>query len=169
MDYYKEHERELTEFVDREVIYCVSSLIYDLGMGEANNPHQNIDILEKFPNLYQGAPSWGTWTCPECFNTWEGEPDEEDCKRVEYLEDQDCKAELDSEDYKQFEPIDYTEIYEHWIVTGWLADKLEEQGEAIERDFYGLVVWSRTTTGQSISLDGVSVDIHRKIYEEVKK
>lgn len=47
------------------------------------------------------------------------------------------------------------EIYEHWIVSDWLADKLAENGEKVDTDFAGLTVWARTTTGQAISMDSV--------------
>jgi hypothetical protein len=47
------------------------------------------------------------------------------------------------------------EVYEHWIITDWLADKLEAHGEKVDRDFAGLTVWARTTTGQAIASDYV--------------
>jgi len=46
-----------------------------------------------------------------------------------------------------------TEIFEHWIVSGWLAEKLEAKGHVIEKDFFGLIIWGRPTTGQAILLD----------------
>lgn len=49
----------------------------------------------------------------------------------------------------------YLEVYEHWIVTSWLADKLIAKGEKVDKDFAGLTVWARTTTGQAIYLDDV--------------
>lgn len=47
------------------------------------------------------------------------------------------------------------EVFEHWAVTGWLADALEAEGEKVDRDFSGLCVWARTTTGQGIAADYV--------------
>lgn len=47
------------------------------------------------------------------------------------------------------------EVYEHWIVSDWLADKLIEEGEKVDKDFAGLTVWARTTTGQAIYADHV--------------
>ncbi|TDR90308.1 hypothetical protein [Enterovirga rhinocerotis] len=47
-----------------------------------------------------------------------------------------------------------SEVFEHWSVTEWLAGKLEEQGEKVDRDFAGLCIWARTTTGQAIGMDG---------------
>lgn len=51
------------------------------------------------------------------------------------------------------------EIFEHWIVSEWIAEKLEAKGERVDMDFAGLCVWGRTTTGQSIALDGVIEEI----------
>ena len=48
-----------------------------------------------------------------------------------------------------------SEVYEHWIVTDWLADKLIEHGEKVDKDFAGMCIWARTTTGQAIAADHV--------------
>jgi hypothetical protein len=49
---------------------------------------------------------------------------------------------------------EYTDVYEHWIVSDWLSRKLAEKGEVIA-EVSGLTVWGRCTTGQHISCDGV--------------
>jgi hypothetical protein len=51
------------------------------------------------------------------------------------------------------------EVYEHWIVSDWLADELAEKGEKVDKDFAGLTVWARTTTGQGIASDSVIASI----------
>nr|WP_157247084.1 hypothetical protein [Pedobacter panaciterrae] len=48
----------------------------------------------------------------------------------------------------------YDEIYEWWIVSGFLASKLEEHGEIMLNDGFNRY-WGRTTTGQAILLDHV--------------
>lgn len=58
------------------------------------------------------------------------------------------------------------EIYEHWIVSNWLADQLEKRGEVIERDFYGLTIWGRACTGQAILLDDVICSIYDELHPE---
>jgi hypothetical protein len=55
------------------------------------------------------------------------------------------------------------EVFEHWAVSEWLAEKLEAEGERVDRDFEGLCVWGRTTTGQGIAGDSVI----RKIAAEI--
>lgn len=46
------------------------------------------------------------------------------------------------------------EVFEHWSVSRWFADKLLAQGEKVDTDFAGLCIWARTTTGQGITMDG---------------
>jgi hypothetical protein len=58
---------------------------------------------------------------------------------------------------------DQTEAYEHWIVSGWLAGKLEERGH-ITGEFAGLTIWGRCTTGQAISMDGVIKEIAAELW-----
>jgi hypothetical protein len=54
------------------------------------------------------------------------------------------------------------EVYEHWAVSTWLAEKLAEQGEQVDTDFADLCVWARTTTGQAIYADSVIEAIARQ-------
>lgn len=53
------------------------------------------------------------------------------------------------------------EAYEHWIVSDYLARQLRDRGEMVTTDLYGLTVWGRCTTGQSISMDGVIEEIFK--------
>jgi len=55
---------------------------------------------------------------------------------------------------ENIEPYD-REVFEHWAVSTWFADKLEAKGEKVDKDFAGLCIWARTTTGQAIHADGV--------------
>ena len=65
-------------------------------------------------------------------------------------------AEVESDE----EPSTITrEALEHWIVSDWLADRLEEKGEMILKDFLGLNIWGRSTSGQAISIDNVIEEI----------
>ena len=51
------------------------------------------------------------------------------------------------------------EALEHWVVSSWLAEKLEDKGEMIVYDFLGLTIWGRRTSGQAIYMDGVIGEI----------
>jgi hypothetical protein len=109
------YQREVSMFVDREVIYCVSSLIYELAQ-----------MVEQAPIEYQD----------DLYGAFISEAD--------YDDEEDC----------------YREVYEHWIVSSWLGDKLEERGEKVIRNLFGLqAVWCRTTTGQAIAMDEVIQNI----------
>ena len=66
-------------------------------------------------------------------------------------------------DHHGIDPYE-TEVYEHWAVTDWFADKLEAAGEKVDRDFAGLCVWARTTTGQQIAADGVIQRIYAQTH-----
>ena len=59
-------------------------------------------------------------------------------------------------DYRQ-------EIFEHWICTEYFIDRLEEHGETVVRDFYGLNIWCRATTGQAIHCDWVIISIYEEL------
>ena len=60
---------------------------------------------------------------------------------------------------------DQTEVYEHWIVSNWLARRLEEKGR-ITGEFAGLTIWGRSTTGQMISMDYVIQQIAAELWAE---
>ena len=68
-----------------------------------------------------------------------------ECDRHESMEGL-CRY-LDLEPYTQ-------DVYEHWIVSDRLAEKLKARGEVV-KDFMNLTIWGRTTTGQAIAMDGV--------------
>lgn len=55
------------------------------------------------------------------------------------------------------EPEDY-DVFEHWFVTSWFADKLRGVGEQVV-DFCCHDVWCRTCTGQAILLDPCIAEI----------
>jgi len=56
-----------------------------------------------------------------------------------------------------------TEVFEYWIVTPWLAEKLKAHGELVT-EFFNLDIWGRQTAGQLISEDDIIEDITRKLY-----
>ena len=85
------------------------------------------------------------------------------------LYDDELDAEQDAydaglEDFHIEEVEEYREVYEHYIVSQWLGEKLAEQGEAVEFDFYGQVVWARGATGQSVILDNVIQRVAQEVF-----
>ncbi len=93
-----EYQRKVSDFVSREVIYCVSSLIHEL----ASKPDLSYDSCS-FGELYHDI--------------------------------------LSQPDYESDDPDAYHEALEHWIITDWLADKLEAKGEMVNKDVLGLTIW----------------------------
>jgi hypothetical protein len=75
-------------------------------------------------------------------------------KSGEYEELSECVYQYDSENEE-----DLIEALEHWLISDYLAEKLIEKGELVVKDFLGLTIWGRTTSGQSISLDHVIIEI----------
>lgn len=168
----KPTEQQLDQFVRQNVSLCVSSLVATLASGighvsarTRDYPHEG--LIEQAAELhypvedYEEAARQEGWT-----ETAEGwcwrEPTEDDTDADFYFlgsgpfiraESIQAACELDGLDPYQWE------IYEHWAISEWLAEKLEAKGERIDRDFAGLCVWGRTCTGQSISMDGVIVEI----------
>lgn len=57
----------------------------------------------------------------------------------------------------------FNDAYEHWIVSDWLAAKLAEKNELIDRDVLGLTIWGRCCTGQSITMDHVIKEIYSEL------
>lgn len=118
------------DLVRREVCYCASSLIYTLATCHGDGQSGELDRLtEQAFEL----------SCPVL-----------DERQAEADGVEDLEAVID--EYER-------EVFEHWIVSDWLADKLEAKGEKVEKDFAGLTIWARTTTGQAIALDAVIEEI----------
>lgn len=54
------------------------------------------------------------------------------------------------------EESEYQEVYEWWMVSGWLCNKLKEHGAVV---IEGENIWGRCTTGQHMLLDSIMSDI----------
>lgn len=82
----------------------------------------------------------------------EVQPDTLDTLRAKAL---DAMREQGAQDYCSENNLDpeRSEVYEHWIVSGWFARKMAEQGHPTSDDICGFTIWGRATTGQSISMD----------------
>jgi hypothetical protein len=155
--------------VRNEVIYCVSSLVATLAahIPAANSATTRNSSLQALATLCEQAcelampvvdyeeaaiqAGWayggdfdGCWYNKAEFGSWKAAATAEDA--VTYASAEDVCAHEGLDPYPR-------EVYEHWIVTDWLAGQLEALGERVDRDFAGLNVWARTTTGQSITLD----------------
>lgn len=63
---------------------------------------------------------------------------------------------VDTDDFR-------SEVYEHWIVSDWLARKLKARGYCVG-EVCGLTIWGRQCTGQSMCLDHVIQQIALETY-----
>lgn len=153
------------ELVRREVHYCVSALVHTLaqGYGQPFGAHST-DLSELCEQAMELAAPTDDW-----------ESAAEDADDLEEYRDEfgvrcwrngdgDTMAGNAREACEWFDVDPYQrEVFEHWIVSEWLADRLAEKGEKVDKDFSGLVIWARTTTGQAISSDGVIEEIHAEL------
>lgn len=144
-----EYQDAVSKIVEREVLCCASYLVSELAekidsfYDEYSHMLYSADyessLLENGIEKSEGPFGETVWA----------DEDGDHCAGSE----QDACAFFDIEPFEN-------EVYEHWIVSDWLASKLEEKGEIIERDFFGFTIWGRCTTGQAIALDRVICDIY---------
>lgn len=155
------------KFVEREVMACVSSLVeYVLSKsqeGDRDAPF-TIDDVE---NFYSYPEYYGTYA------DFDGGTEEQRDAEVERLselfdekesevpqpgKEQDQQDELslidqEMQDLKDLES-EPQEVFEWWLVTDWLYNKLKVQGEVVIDDGW-LHYWGRCCSGQAILLDHV--------------
>ena len=163
----------IQEFVGREVIYCVSGLIDELRKKEDCIEEDILYELYKGPIDYDEAKyelelerdAVFKHFCREDDRYYFGVRHQDYVWRIDPIHNDEETAiyewfEIyhggDLEDYRQ-------EIFEHYIVTDWLANRLEEKGETVVRDFYGLTIYCRPCTGQALHCDWVIQTIYQDL------
>jgi len=157
-----------SRLIQQEVRACVSSLVSTLanGAGVASTDlnaltEQALElclpILDYEEAAYEAGWAKSTegwfWRKPTADEIEDGTADFYFLRSGPFVRS-DATTARDLCDAEDIEPHEL-EIFEHWIVSDWLADKLEAKGENVDREFAGLTVWARTTTGQAISIDAV--------------
>ncbi len=227
-------QHALSDFVNREVIYCVSSLFYELIQKSEHFPDEQEDLFEltasqdyEEPARDEGWQLRSTHECDGFFKspdepiyvmTVDGDeillsavihPDEEGTlfwsghreglgeELFEKFEDDydelhtflctigaltkndkviapyDLEETFECNDAESWEELcreqdiePYErEVFEHHMVSSWLGGKLSKHGEVV-KEVFNMTVWGRTTTGQSISMDGVIEEIYKEIWPE---
>ena len=153
----------IQEFVQREILVCVSSLIYTLNTeGKLDEEYWNLlesidwdeaqsAIEENNCVLKHEDNLWGVYDEEAEYYTIDPKHDTKHQASEEYFND----VGWDLHEYNR-------EVYEHWLVTSYLGEKLKNKGETVE-DFYGLTVWGRTTTGMAIAYDCVIKEIYKDL------
>lgn len=148
------------ELVRREVFYCVSSLVNTLAKPRpsAGLPMHLRTLTEQAAELAAPIDDWEEAAIEA---GWSLDPKGGFTNIASAIHE-------DGSDWRNLcethnlEPY-AREVFEHWIVSDWLADKLEAKGEKVDRDFAGMIVWARTTTGQAIYADSLFEDIAREV------
>jgi hypothetical protein len=167
----KPTDEQLTRFVQQNVHLCLSAMVATLANGNGLIGHGDgatdlASLCEQAAELtaptedYSEAARENGWTeSPEGW--WWREPRQDELEDgaadFYFLGSGPYMKATDADDACNIDGCDpyQREIYEHWAVNEWLAEKLEAKGERVDRDFAGLCVWGRTCTGQAISMDGV--------------
>lgn len=142
------------QFVRREIYACIS------------------DMAEYLFSYDGGYADWDEWEnlyvtrCPECgeiVDEWK-EVDETDIVHIEsddtaneYM-DYGVKCPHCGAVYEEEPEPELQEIYEYWIVSPQLGEKLRDKGEPVLERIGGWI-WGRTCTGQAILLDNVISEI----------
>lgn len=149
--------RTIDDMIRQEVHYRVSGLVSTLAQG-AHAPGLGVmklrelsDLLEQAANLAAPVDDYEEAAVQAGWKPVFGEEMNTEMARVF------CESAV-----VQIDPYQ-REVFEHWIVSDWFAEKLAAHGEKVDTDFAGMTVWARCTTGQAISMDGVVQQIYREM------
>lgn len=169
---------------EREGGYCVSQLVATLAGGYGLDHFQNggnrngkgasrgyIALADLAEQALELAAPIDDWEEAAREAGWDRkDPNSEDTRYImnpERVEDAGnlaaCLTWQEACEWDDIEPHQ-SEVFEHWIVSDWLADKLAEKGEKVDMDFAGLTIWARTTTGQAVYADAVIERIAAETY-----
>lgn len=174
-------QRDCSAFVQREVICCLSGIVQTLAGANGYTLAEPLDELrtlceEAFELLtpiddYEEAAIQEGWDKTEMDVLFGRDGHDTVRRECYYNKAKSEHAEVDPlhDDWralceeKNIEPYQ-REVFEHWAVSNYLAEKLTAHGEKVG-DFDFFKVWARTTTGQAISIDGVIETIVREMME----
>ena len=161
--------RTIQDMVSSEVYCCISSMVATLANGAGNIvPTDRMaarngsfsaleSLCEQALELAMSVDDWeetaiqAGWSIAGDWFTHKNYPGEcfDDAQRA-------CVKHGIDDPYQ-------IEVFEHWAVSDWFADKLIAAGEKVDKDFAGLCVWARTTTGQAIYADSVVEAIYASL------
>ncbi|MGL5942356.1 MAG: hypothetical protein ACRC2S_18670 [Waterburya sp.] len=163
----------IQDLVQREVIYCVSSLVHTLTKGNKLNEEQALELWTA-PIDYGSAKYELELEhdyvfkhfCTEDNKYYFGVRNKDAVWRIDPIHNDEETAIYEwFEIYRGGSLDDYRqEIFEHWIVNSWLGKKLQKQGETVVKDVLGIdYIWGRTTTGQAIWCDYIIQTIYNEL------
>jgi len=148
------------QLVCREVFYCVSSLVHTLASdyGAMKDDTDCAVLSEQAFYLSTPIEDWDE-AVNEAGWVFDTEND------IWHLKDDGLTFTGSAQELAEAVNIEpyQREVFEHWIVSDWLAEKLEAKGEKVDKDFAGMTIWARTTTGQGIASDWVIEQIVKEM------
>ena len=150
-------QNQLSSFVYREVGNCQSYLVEELLK-------KNIFSYDDIINLYsdnQNEINELKNQLDEIKGDLKSNTSEDDLTTIAENERKADELESKIEELEQ-EQSEPQEIFEWWLVSDFMAKKLEDQKEPILKNDYG-TWWGRTYTGQSIFLDHVIEEIYKSL------
>ena len=157
--------RTIERMVDQEIICNVSSLIATMaeGYGAAIDTGRHGTLQPTIEQAFELCSPIQDWESAAMEGGWSYDAKD---RRYEHVSGRFMclgkGSDVSFESLCELEGIDphEREIFEHWFVTPWLAERLEAKGERIDRDFAGHCVWGRTTTGQGPANDSVIEEVY---------
>lgn len=162
-------------YLERDIVYCQTYLVEEMMQSGVDG-----FSLEEVDNLYPDPEEWTVEQCREYLEDRGIDPESEGLPLAacpNHLSDCDddgfctlCGEQEEEEDVADEwrdavrDNSEAAEIYEWWLVTDWLADKLEEAGKPILRAA-NCAWWGRTCTGQNIILDGTLQEVAKQFLD----
>lgn len=158
--------------VSNEVHICLSSLVSTLAKGYGDTTCSAVngrDLPDLIEQAFELASPVLDYESAAVEAGWSEENDGADGGQHVFRDETDGQtwcaaswealcAEFDIEPHE-------SEVFEHWAVSTWFAEKLAEHGEKVDTDFAGLNVWARQCSGQAIAADAVVLKIARECME----
>lgn len=148
------------KFVEREVYCNVNSMVeYILSKGyeDPNAPFTMDDVENIYTDNSEEIDKANEEREKEIEENQELFDNEEISEFTYDLNEEQINNKYDEQieelEREQEEP---NEVYEWWMVSNWLCDKLKEKGKVVLSDEN---IWGRCTTGQAILLDHVISEI----------
>lgn len=149
-------EKIVQRLIDQEILTGCNELVQFLSEGLNYN---SASLGECEPQLfsqedYSEAPEGYTITGlldpDNVTRRWMYDtPDGEESEDVYGSEEEAIQAAY--EDSGEEPP--FQESLQYWIVTDWLASKLESIGAMVAHDVLGFAIWGRSECGQSLTMD----------------
>lgn len=146
------------------LVKCCSECDSSCGFEELTVSDLNEEDIEKSYGYIDAIDDYGDgFACPICGAVFQSAKQAKECcdKTEIVYKCQNCGKLLNEEEYEQLDTR-CEEVYEWWAVSKWFGEKLAEH-DCVVIESWGKSYWGRSTTGQSISLDGCVIDIAKEM------